>query len=506
MRHVQRVLVNGASPLFRAAASSVLASRSSRFALVAVVGTLVLSFNWGSRLLLTNDDTRFPVLARDVLVKGHWLLPALPDGTFHLVKPPLAVWLIAIASWPTGSVSVRTAVLPSLLAAIGVILLTYWLGCRLFGPDPGVIGGLTVATTVGVYTMAHSSMPDMVQLIAGTGAIAVYVAAGFAAKRAWLVLFYGLIGLGSLAKGVAGFVPLAIVIGDTIMAHGGVGLKRLGSIPGWVVLACLAVPWWIVAATSAGHKRFVRGFVLNDQLLSYFGRDAWGWQTIAEPVSFAVTVLLPWGLLLPFAIRRALREADPDTVRRVRLLLVWLGTVFVMMAVSGKQRERYYLPLCPAAALLIGWWYSTLAWRGRAWAFAGAWIAVVAAGIVLVKLDTPHFNATTDLHALQAVLSQAPAPLYSLDLQDLALSFNLDRAVVNAKTLQRFEARVRHAETGYLIISDRALRTQPGDSCMRRLAGGLVTRQPFTVLDPTECSRRPLSADDRRALGRAHER
>src|SRR5437660_905078 len=288
MRHVQRVLVNGASPLFRAAASSVLASRSSRFALVAVVGTLVLSFNWGSRLLLTNDDTRFPVLARDVLVKGHWLLPALPDGTFHLVKPPLAVWLIAIASWPTGSVSVRTAVLPSLLAAIGVILLTYWLGCRLFGPDPGVIGGLTVATTVGVYTMAHSSMPDMVQLIAGTGAIAVYVAAGFAAKRAWLVLFYGLLGLGSLAKGVAGFV--------------------------------------------------------------------------------------------------------------------WLGTVFVMMAVSGKQRERYYLPLCPAAALLIGWWYSTLAWRGRARAFAGAWIAVVAAGIVLVKLDTPHFNATTDLHALQAVL------------------------------------------------------------------------------------------------------
>ena len=83
-----------------------------RFALVAVVGALVLSFNVGSRLLLTNDDTRFPVLARDVLTKEHWLLPALPDGAFHLVKPPLQVWLIAIASWSAGSVSVRTAVLP----------------------------------------------------------------------------------------------------------------------------------------------------------------------------------------------------------------------------------------------------------------------------------------------------------------------------------------------------------------------------------------------------------
>jgi len=470
-----------------------------RFALVAVVGALVLSFDFGSRLLLTNDDTRFPVLARDVLVKGHWLLPALPNGMSHLVKPPLAVWLIAITSWPSGSVSVRTAVLPSLLAAIGVVLLTYWLGRQLFGPDPGVVGGLTVATTVGIYTMAHSSMPDMVQLVAGTGAIAVYVASGFGAKRSWLVLLYGIIGLGSLAKGVAGFVPLAIVLADTIIAHGGVGLKRLVSIPGWVVLAGLAVPWWVADAASAGHERFVNGFVFNDQLLSYFGRDVWGWRTIAEPLSLAVTVLLPWGLLLPFAVRRALREADPDTVRRVRLLLVWLATVFVIMAVSGKQRERYYLPLCPAATLLIGWWYSTLAWRARARAFAGAWIAVVAAGVVLVRLDTRHFNATTDLRALRAVVSQAPAPLFSLDLQDLALSFNLDRAVVNAKNLPRFEVRVRQGEMGYLIISDRALRTQPGDPCMRRIARGLVTRQPFTVLDPTGCSRRALSPGDSRS-------
>src|SRR6266478_6536644 len=97
---------------------------SGRFMLVAVVSAAVLSFNFGSRLLLTNDDTRFPVMARDVLVNGHWLVPALPDGTPHLVKPPLVVWLIALTSWPVGSVSVRTAVLPSLLAAIGVALLT----------------------------------------------------------------------------------------------------------------------------------------------------------------------------------------------------------------------------------------------------------------------------------------------------------------------------------------------------------------------------------------------
>jgi 4-amino-4-deoxy-L-arabinose transferase-like glycosyltransferase len=458
-----------------------------RFALVAVVGAAALSFNLGSRQLITNDDTRFPVMARDVLVNGHWLIPALPDGTPHLAKPPLVVWLIALASWPAGSVSVRTAVLPSLLSAIGVVLLTYLVGSRLFDRDAGVVAGLTVATSVGVYQMAHSSMPDMVQLVAAMGAMAVYVTSGFGGRRAWLVAFYGVIGVGSLAKGAAGFIPLAIVLVDTIIAYGVVGLKRLVSIPGWVVLAAIAVPWWVVAASTGGHKGFVNGVVMDDQLLYFFVRHGWGWRTILEPVTFAITVLLPWGLLLPFAVRRIRREADPETVRKVRLLLVWLATVFVIIAVSAQQRQRYYLPLCPAAALLVGWWHSTLTWRWRARAFAGAWIAVAAVAGALFSLDTPRYNATADLTGLRSVLAQAPLPVFAFDLQDLALSFNLDRPVVNAKNYQRFEDGVRQGKVGYLVISDRALSAQPPAPCMRRIARGLVTRQPFTVLDPTGC-------------------
>src|ERR1700741_659770 len=110
-------------------------------ALVGALGTAVLAYNFGSRLLITNDDTRFPVLARDGLANGHWLVPALPDGRPHIVKPPLAAWLVALASWPSGHVSVRTAVLPSLLAAIGIVLLTYWLGRRGFGWGAGGVAG-----------------------------------------------------------------------------------------------------------------------------------------------------------------------------------------------------------------------------------------------------------------------------------------------------------------------------------------------------------------------------
>jgi 4-amino-4-deoxy-L-arabinose transferase-like glycosyltransferase len=469
-------------------------------ALVCVLGAAVLTYNFGSRLLITNDDTRFPVLARDALANGHWLVPAMPDGRPHIVKPPLAAWLIALASWPQGHVSVRTAVLPSLLAAIGVVLLTYWLGRRLFGASAGAAAGLAVATMVGMYTMAQSPMPDMLQLLAGVGAIAVYVGSGFGVAPTMLVLFYAVVSVGSLAKGVPGFVPLAVAILDAFIAERLTGLERLVSVRGWVVLVVIAVPWWIAAAVSVGHGRFISEYVLGDQGRYFVRSGRHDWWTLAAPLAFAVTVLLPWGVLLPLAVRQAVREQNRDTRRRVRLLLVWLTTVFVIMAVSGQQRERYYLPLCPVAALLIGWWYSTLTWRWRAWAFAGAYAAVVAVGAVVVTLDTPRYNATTDLRAVRASLPSAPARVFALDLQDLAVSFNLDRPVVNCKSYQSCEQRVRNGEGRYVLISDRMLAQQPAGTCLRPVATGLVTRRPLTMLDPTLCGQ-PGSAPSGRPPG-----
>src|SRR5262249_11346759 len=143
--------------------------------MILFVSILILAFNFGSRRLLTNDDTRFPVMARDVLSHGNWLVPALQDGRPHLQKPPLVVWLMVLASWPAAAVSVTTALLPSLLEAVGVVFLTYWIGRRLFGRDVGIVAGLVTVTTVGVFSFAHSAMPDMALLCALTGAMAAYV-------------------------------------------------------------------------------------------------------------------------------------------------------------------------------------------------------------------------------------------------------------------------------------------------------------------------------------------
>jgi len=456
--------------------------------LVAVLTFTVLGVNFGARHLITNDDTRFPVLARDVLAKGHWLLPELPDGYPHLVKPPLVVWLIALTSWPTGAVSVRTAVLPSTLEAAGVILLTYWIGRRLFAPAAGVVASLTALTTVGMYSMSQSSMPDMTQLFAMTAALGAFTVAEFSGTRSALVAFYALTGVAALAKGAAGLVPLAIGLVYSITRYGVTGVRRLVSVPGLLVLIVLAVPWWIVSAV-VGRQRFVHGVVANDQLLYYFHRSGLTWRTVTEPFGHALAALLPWCVLLPFAIHRATRQSGSDTEARwrVRFLLVWLVTVFILMAASAQQRERYYLPLVPPAALMIGWWYSTLTWRHRARAFAGAWLVVVAAGAIVGHTYTQRYNAATDLDALRSVLSRTSGAVYAYDVPELVLSFNLDRSIA-AADYGYLERRLRQGEPMYLVISDRALPSVPDAFCMHAVATGMATGRKFTVLAPGACA------------------
>lgn len=72
----------------------------------------LLASDLGRRILATNDEARFAVLAQGVLARNDWLHPML-NGSPYYNKPPLQIWLIVAASWPAGDVTQFTAVVPS---------------------------------------------------------------------------------------------------------------------------------------------------------------------------------------------------------------------------------------------------------------------------------------------------------------------------------------------------------------------------------------------------------
>src|SRR5262249_4682320 len=143
---------------------------------VLALGLPLLAFDLGRRVLATNDETRFPVLARDILANGHWLLPGF-DGVPHLNKPPGYAWLVALVSWPFGEVTQWSAALSAVIAALVMLAAIVWIGERLFGADVATVGGLIAVTTYGVFLHARIPMPDIALGATFALAMAAYVAA-----------------------------------------------------------------------------------------------------------------------------------------------------------------------------------------------------------------------------------------------------------------------------------------------------------------------------------------
>lgn len=444
------------------------------------LAALLLCFDAGTRVLASNDEARFPMLARDMLRHGTWLVPWLGD-TPYLNKPPLAAWLIALGSWPVGAVTQSTAVWPSLVAGLGVVMATWWIGSRLWDRTVGLTAGFVVLTTHGVFTLARTPMPDIILCLAITSAMAAFVSGA-------PTLCYALLAVGFLAKGPAALLGLAVLIVYTLCTGEGARLRRLGRLRGAFLIVPLIAPWWLVAFFSRG-RQFVQDNVVTDWL-QWFGPFTHpGLQSVLSPFEQTLAIVLPWSPLLPIAIVAAIRARSQMPAGAVAFVLAWLGVVFAIVALSHQQRMRYYLPLCPPAAVLIAAWYHRVLAPRRGlvgWAAAAA----VAVGLLAWQVrDNTRHNALTDLRELSASAPTADGPLYAVGVPNLVPAFYLDLPVMPVQGAPLVHGQLA---PGYFLVDDRALAWWPAGCPAERLAGGTANGRRFSMLRlaPPGCAER----------------
>jgi len=436
----------------------------------------LLFFDFGAHVLSTNDETRFPLMARDILARGHWLLPEI-DGTLMLNKPPLHAWLIALAAWPTGAVTQRTATLPSLLAALALVAGTGWVGRCAFDAQVGFIAGLIAVTTAGVFSLARSPVPDMTLSCAMVAAMVALVAAEIEGRPGALIAFYLLVGAAFWSKGPVGLLPLVVATLYEMATHGWAGPLRLVSRAGLALLG-LAIIAWSGLALGAGHRTMVTDVVVNDYGAYFMGGSS-ARHGPFEPLGHAVTILLPWSLLLPIALARMLRGVEPERRPGTRLAAVWAAVVFVAVALSHRQRWRYYLPLCAPVALLLAVWVRDLRWPRRTQAFAVAWV-VVAAGLAIGQTAlTARQNRATDWRVFAQEAGRISGSLFALDAPELVFEFYLERPVLVTPDYQTF---AQTPEARYLLAPEKSASRLPASDHLRALAAGQSAGRRFVLL------------------------
>lgn len=370
------------------------------------------------------DEPRFASLARDLLASGDWLFPRV-GGDLYQDKPPFYFWLLALAYGAFGAFR-GWFLLPSLLAALGVVLLVYDMARRIAGREAGLLAGLGLAATLQfVLTMRGAQIDGTLVLLTTLSLYALLRHLLFGPAWGWYTLGGLAAGLGVITKGV-GFLPILLLLPYAWMRRSGwSGLAPLGRGGARWALAPLALLagiclWFVpmlIAVALRGDPALVayRDEILLQQTLT---RYAQAWHHGKPWYYFLVEVIpplwLPWSVLLPWLVpgwRRLWRAREA----RSWLPLAWVALVLVFFSLSTGKRGVYIFPALPALAIAAAPLLPHLRTRrGAGWALLALAGVLVLGGIAFTAAQLLGLESVRRLLEANEIRSIRPAVAFAI--------------------------------------------------------------------------------------------
>src|SRR2546423_9816900 len=167
-------------------------------------------------------NTYYSAAVRSMSTSWHDFLFASLDkaGLMTVDKPPLALWVQALAVRVFGFHPLRILV-PEAVMGIAAVALLYALVARRFGRVAGFVGGLALAVTPVTVAVARHNNPDELLVLCCVAAVWAAARGLEDGRTRWLVLSGALVGLGFETKmGVALLVVPGIALAWLWSARG----------------------------------------------------------------------------------------------------------------------------------------------------------------------------------------------------------------------------------------------------------------------------------------------
>jgi 4-amino-4-deoxy-L-arabinose transferase-like glycosyltransferase len=371
---------------------------------------------------LTTDPVLYAAIARTMADSGDYLNLKLGEEPYYK-KPPLQFWLAA-ASIKTLGPNVLAVSLFSRLFGLGCVLLTAWLGTRLYGPKVGWVAGLALTTT---YIFFRGT--GTFRLDSGlTFGILLAIYGYFSSSKNWgsPVFFLG-VAIAILSKGLPGVLPLLVVPAHAFFS------SRVGSSSpraawiAWSPLLLIPLSWWVYLLWADGAQPF--HVLIDDLMKSNMGAPSRlhaFWRNYIE-LAF-LNYYWPW---LPFAlfgtwlVVSELRDPEKESGRRASgaLIMAWIAVAIVSSGLKNTQYPRYVFFALPAVSIItargfmrfigekyLGWLQGSV-----------AALAIAAAFIIACFSSTKVLKTNDQYYAIKQLLDgrlapKSPVPMLKMKL------------------------------------------------------------------------------------------
>ena len=429
--------------------------------LVALIGFLPGFF---STPPIDRDEARFAQATKQMVESGDYIDIRFQDEVRY--KKPVGIyWLQAAVVKSAQALGFRAAVstiwlyrIPSLLGAIGAVLLTYWAALVLVSRRAAMLAGLMMASCVLLGFERLIAKTDAMLLfatVAAMGALARAYMSGAAADGAggalapaqsWRIaaVFWTGLAVGVLLKGpmivmVVGLAIVALVVVDRSWS-GGMWrwLLALKPLAGVVWLAALVLPWFLAIIARSGDAFFADSVGQDLASKLFAGQESHG----APPGYYFA---LFWFTFWPGATLAAL--ATPAVWRArwepaTKFLLAWLVPSWLVLEIVMTKLPHYVLPLYPAIAILIAGVVDKgllsrkpiLVW-GAIWWFVVPMVAGLAGIVALAVIGRQFGFLVWPLIGAAAVMGFLAWRLYEVDGAEHSLLRGVTAALLTGVAL-----------------------------------------------------------------------
>ncbi|HKC46284.1 MAG TPA: glycosyltransferase family 39 protein [Gemmatimonadales bacterium] len=468
------------NPAAAATATGAAATAERRWLLpLLAIAVAVRVATLGAYVLSDNTEARYAEIARKMVETGDWITPQFHYGVPFWSKPPLAMWLTSVSYLALG-VGEFSARLPSLLACLAVLWLTYRLAATYGGVTSGLRAALVLMTTLLFFVSAGAVMTDPALVLGTTLSMAGFWNAMRGTDRAarlWGYAFFAGLAVSLLAKGLVGVVLTLGPVGVWVLWKSNVrtAWERLPWIAGCLLTAAAAVPWYLAA--EARTPGFLEYFFVGEHWKRYIDSgwtgDRFG-SAHARPHGtiwlFALAATLPWWpawLVVRWHSRRAAgRQAAAADADWRAYLCLWMLAPPVFFTFAGNILLTYVLPGLPAFALL-----AAEAWKaagpGPRWdamlKLSSLWVPigfVVALPFAGAWLETMH-SARPLVAAYMAARGSGSERLYYLGKTPLSAEFYARGRVSNAATPTELDRVLAERRGDFYALTEEQLSAQP---------------------------------------------
>ena len=340
------------------------------------------------------DEPRYAQVAREMVECGQWLVPHL-NYEVYPDKPPLFFWLVVLSSRAFGGFNTFAVILPSVLAGMGTVLLTYLLAKSMFQSKlVGFLGGLILATSAEFLALSTTGRMDILLTFFEMLSLFCFWRWHVRGRRVYLFPFYIGMALAVLTKGPVGLLPLAIALIYLAASRQGAKVRQMRLELGLIGIAAIVACWLVPAAVAGGEPYWKE--MLGTQI---FGRVYKSWSH-REPFYYYMIhftwAFLPWFVLLPAALIRYVRERTERATVQSKFLTTWFLTILVLFTLISGKRDVYILPLYPACALFLAKYLGDIISAGQRKpvalmvGFALLFAAMLGSSVASIFVKTPY--------------------------------------------------------------------------------------------------------------------